>query len=259
MSWRDNEPDTVMVGRKVVGIDVAANDEAIRFRFEEGEPHVWAVEGDCCSHSYWHEAFALNQLRGGTVANVIVVDDELPEADDADSYECLQVYGYRIVTDIGAATLVFRNSSNGYYGGWKYNTNDSDSFKWREIAAGDWEAGTDSDPPVYTPEELAQIAEEKRLSEERSTIAAGLESCASQLSTVGQMGGLAYMSYGDRMKLAEIAQGLRDVPVGQIVVLGTYLLGCAEEAMAKHMAEQAEKAREDEAWDVPPIALGAAG
>jgi hypothetical protein len=28
------------------------------------------------------------------------------------------VYGYKLRTDKGHATIAFRNSSNGYYGGW---------------------------------------------------------------------------------------------------------------------------------------------
>lgn len=33
------------------------------------------------------------------------------------SDECIQYYGYEIITDKGSAKLEFRNSSNGYYGG----------------------------------------------------------------------------------------------------------------------------------------------
>ncbi len=36
---------------------------------------------------------------------------------DEKEYDCLQFYGYKITTDKGDATIEFRNSSNGYYGG----------------------------------------------------------------------------------------------------------------------------------------------
>ena len=34
-----------------------------------------------------------------------------------------EAYGYKITTDKGHADIIFRNSSNGHYGGWLKNAN----------------------------------------------------------------------------------------------------------------------------------------
>ena len=115
--------------------------------------HVWAyeVEGDCCSYSYFHDFFGVpHLLNNGAVTEVGDVDlapddprfkrpakaDERPADMDYDhpdywdySDEDIQVYGYKIVTAhpvFGEVTSVlsFRNSSNGYYGGWMDRTGD---------------------------------------------------------------------------------------------------------------------------------------
>lgn len=36
----------------------------------------------------------------------------------SNKYDYLQIYGFKIVTTIGICDIIFRNSSNGYYGGW---------------------------------------------------------------------------------------------------------------------------------------------
>lgn len=44
------------------------------------------------------------------------------------------------VVALGEATLAFRNSSNGYYGGWAGRGEDGDRWNWREIEENDWSA-----------------------------------------------------------------------------------------------------------------------
>lgn len=81
---------------------------------------VYRAEGDCCSESWVADILGVEALRGGTVASV--EDSPLEEDYDLEDgrcrRECDKVYGYRLVTDKGRADIIFRNSSNGYYGGW---------------------------------------------------------------------------------------------------------------------------------------------
>jgi hypothetical protein len=132
---------TSLEGKTVVGIDVSNGEDALRFRLADGSSIVWDTEGDCCSESWWADGFQLGSLRGATVRTVEQID--LPDYDVEDGRTRQEedvVYGYRIDTDRGSATLAFRNSSNGYYGGWASVAEDGDRFQWREITENDWRA-----------------------------------------------------------------------------------------------------------------------
>ena len=75
--------------------------------------------GDCCSESWFADLLGVDTLLGQRIAKVEEI--ELPDynVDDGRSrQESDQVYGYRFATMRGYADLIFRNSSNGYYGGW---------------------------------------------------------------------------------------------------------------------------------------------
>lgn len=94
--------------------------------FDDGTHQTLTVEGDCCSYSYFTDFVGVAKLIGAPILSVeeVSVDaDALGIKDyEPDSYECIQIYGYKFVTELGESTLVFRNSSNGYYGGWMYMT-----------------------------------------------------------------------------------------------------------------------------------------
>lgn len=135
-----NEWMNALVGKAVVGIDVAEGEEALRFRCDDGTTIVWDTYGDCCSETWWADGFSLNELRGAVVLEV--TDIEMPEVSNNDPrsrQEVDEVYGVEIVTERGAAKFAFRNSSNGYYGGSAGLGEDSEAWKWREITENDWQ------------------------------------------------------------------------------------------------------------------------
>lgn len=90
--------------------------------FTDGSYQTFEVEGDCCSYSYFTDFVGVaNLIAGAPIGAVTKVDPGIEAAHrpDEDNDECIQVYGYKfLLTDGSSATLVFRNSSNGYYGGW---------------------------------------------------------------------------------------------------------------------------------------------
>lgn len=112
-----------LVGKKVLALAVSNDGETtLRFVAEDGELIYWTTDADCCSESWWSDAYNLNELRGGEVVAVIPLDIEKagygdPDDDGRTRQEHDQVYGFAIVTTKGRAVLAFRNSSNGYYGG----------------------------------------------------------------------------------------------------------------------------------------------
>lgn len=94
------------------------------------------VEGDCCSTSYFFDFYGVANLLAGEPVTAFEAVDLAPGdvgyrpetweqgvgviCRDAEE---IQVYGYRLTTThptFGevSAVVSFRNSSNGYYGGW---------------------------------------------------------------------------------------------------------------------------------------------
>lgn len=72
---------------------------------------------DCCSETWFSDIYNFDALLG-RVSEAKEV--ELPDYDVADGRSRQEedlAYGVEVVTDKGSAKIVFRNSSNGYYGG----------------------------------------------------------------------------------------------------------------------------------------------
>lgn len=145
----DTDYRSSLIDKTIQGIDIGPEEAALRFRIMGGDSVVWETEGDCCSESWWADGFSLNQLRGSTVKEVNTIEMPQLPADGGGGYvkgtdertrqEYDEVYGIEVVTTKGAAKLVFRNSSNGYYGGWCGLGADSGG-PWREIEGNDWSA-----------------------------------------------------------------------------------------------------------------------
>ena len=116
------EPIQHLVGKKIQ--KVFMNEDCLKFETDRGNV-IFTVEGDCCSHSYFHDFIGVKKLlENGHVVSAKEI--ELADAEDntADTDgDYLQFYGFEIVTvhpTFGDQTSVFsfRNSSNGFYGGW---------------------------------------------------------------------------------------------------------------------------------------------
>lgn len=113
-----------LVGRKITKIFM--NEDNLKFETDLGEPIVFAVYGDCCSSSYFHDFIGVEKLlKGGRVTSVESIEletsDSTVKVNRNDSEE-IQCYGYKIRVEdekFGELTAVFsfRDSSNGYYGG----------------------------------------------------------------------------------------------------------------------------------------------
>ena len=80
-------------------------------------------------------------------------DDEDEDEDEEDGYsDVIKHYGYTVTTPMGYFDILFRNSSNGYYGG-SLDLVDDEEGSWRdkpdsetkwEVVTKDWSA--DGDP-----------------------------------------------------------------------------------------------------------------
>ncbi len=77
------------------------------------------VEGDCCSSSWFYSITGVAQLLGAQVTGFYepdVADVNLDDGLCRQEYD--SAYGITLVTTKGECRIVYRNSSNGYYGGW---------------------------------------------------------------------------------------------------------------------------------------------
>ena len=99
---------TELEGKHIKQILLHNTHEIVKFIIKDKDPVVYKTHDDCCSETWVEEFFNIGALLDATVNRV----EEIPLGKKK---TCL--YGYRIYTDKGTSTIVFRNSSNGYYGG----------------------------------------------------------------------------------------------------------------------------------------------
>ena len=131
-----------LVGKTVNKILISPNDETLVFETNDG-PLAYQTEGDCCSSTWFESITGVEALLGKTVNKEESIDmPEPPSREYKSGHYCdvLQDYGEKLATDGGVADIVYRNSSNGYYGGSIYRIgapNDLSNFK--EITD-DWTA-----------------------------------------------------------------------------------------------------------------------
>lgn len=105
-----------MIGKKLKSAELSADKQRITFRFQDGFARSFGVDGDCCSSS-WIEHFETPGRLDG--AELLGVEDSASvQIDNHPEHDCLQVYWTKFNTSVGSIVLEFRNSSNGYYGGY---------------------------------------------------------------------------------------------------------------------------------------------
>lgn len=123
---------------------VSVNDGERFLMFHNGSATTtYEACGDCCSESWFADITGLDNLRGQTVIGVRILDVDLPEGDTRTRQESDQVYGYRLSTRKGDCDIIFRNSSNGYYGGELVLVSNAASLSgetFTEIKTDEWSA-----------------------------------------------------------------------------------------------------------------------
>ena len=117
----------VLIGKTINSLQIASDKMALKVETPEGDI-VANTDGDCCSHS-WIEHVELPAL--GFPAKVISAEEiEMPDCEQPEGdFDVITTYGFKIVTDRGEIIIDYRNSSNGYYGGW-LSWPDDDSWNY---------------------------------------------------------------------------------------------------------------------------------
>ena len=116
-------------GQTITSWTLDRDSDTLVFHTADNKVIEWETIGDCCS-STWFESIEGQECLTGYV--VSVEDIELPDipareiaaavarrlTGQFDYGEHIQYYGIRINTTRGTVIIDYRNSSNGYYGGW---------------------------------------------------------------------------------------------------------------------------------------------
>jgi hypothetical protein len=111
-----NEDMRGLVGHRVMGIFVSRDEEEMIFVTNTGALR-YRTYGDCCSTTWFADIVGIKQLIGHTVTKAEEINVPIPEGDVRERSEEDQNYGIRLTTDGGVCDIVYRNASNGYYGG----------------------------------------------------------------------------------------------------------------------------------------------
>ena len=106
-----------LIGKKIKSISISDDQSVLSFDTDQGRV-AYEAWGDCCSESWFADINGVNALIDCTVLEVNEVSMDGYNVDDGRCrQESDEAYGYKIKTDKGYADIVYRNSSNGYYGG----------------------------------------------------------------------------------------------------------------------------------------------
>lgn len=135
-------------GRRVEQLRIEQGDERLIFVTDQG-PIAYETDGDCCSETWFADITGVDCLLGHVVTKIEDVEyanydgaDGIrpPEEDGRSRQEVDQYYGVKLTTDLGYVDIVYRNSSNGYYGGDCEQTDRVGLEDTAEITS-DWQAG----------------------------------------------------------------------------------------------------------------------
>ena len=109
----------VLVGSTVQELLLSQDATEMTFVTDKGDFSFYC-DADCCSESWINHINFVDALLGGTVITTDAVDmhSALGVEPEATRQEVDQVLLHRVTTDKGVCVIEFRNSSNGYYGGW---------------------------------------------------------------------------------------------------------------------------------------------
>jgi hypothetical protein len=105
-----------LIGRTIKKVWMGEGEEKIAFECD-GATVGYCTNDECCSETWFADIVGMVSLIGSPVVSV----DELEYSEDPKDGRTRQLvdslYGFLIKTEKGSSTVIFRNSSNGYYGG----------------------------------------------------------------------------------------------------------------------------------------------
>lgn len=126
-SWGDDAKTYEAVKGAKVDRVVADKNDAVTLMLAGGRALRLALDGDCCSSSYYTDPRQFDELIGATIQCIEERDGESREGLDAEDIrraeenkeyrESVSWHFLVFTTDKGHVTVDWRNDSNGYYDG----------------------------------------------------------------------------------------------------------------------------------------------
>lgn len=114
-----------LINTEIKQILLDKNNQIVKFIVEDElatqKELVYIVKGDCCSESWWTEIIGISNLNNKCRLNKVVdiISMELGRTYKNSKQEVDQVKAFFISFGQEEGILLhYRNSSNGYYGGW---------------------------------------------------------------------------------------------------------------------------------------------
>ena len=105
-------------------IAIYTNDERTLLCFIDihGETWAYTTRSECCSETWFEEIInpenmVWEHIIGIEIKSMVEKESLSPEDDDNPRRGYIKEYGYTFKTQKGYTDIIYRNSSNGYYGG----------------------------------------------------------------------------------------------------------------------------------------------
>ena len=134
---------TDLIGKNPQALWISPGEEDL-YLVCDGAMYLFQTNSECCSESWWADICSPQQLLEGDAITMI---EEIPLPDPKDErsrQEADFAYGYALKTNRGVCTLIYRNSSNGYYGGscsfYRVIDIPDDCEEIEAFSWGDWQA-----------------------------------------------------------------------------------------------------------------------
>jgi hypothetical protein len=131
-----------IIGEHITSLRVRGNQDTLVIGTTT-KNFCYNVCGACCSEAWFADILGVSELLGAKVLEVETLPLTNYNVDDGRGrQDCDVAYGYKIKTTKGSCGIIFRNSSNGYYGGEiQYVTGrDTSDFNDFLIIKEDWSA-----------------------------------------------------------------------------------------------------------------------
>lgn len=133
-------PFNKLLGAQIVNLAVERTYQyGLRFVTLQGDKYI-GVESDCCSETWFADIIGVKNLLDEVVSGVEELGVSAAK-DDRSRQDFDKCYGVRLKTRKGDCDIIYRNSSNGYYGGEAVDMTHGKglTIDW-ELITDDWQA-----------------------------------------------------------------------------------------------------------------------
>lgn len=132
-----------LIGKKIESLFVNDDQSILVFKTDKGD-YGYKTRGDCCSETWFADITGVKSLLGFTVISTEDIGISLPQ-DSRCRQEEDEFYGLKLITSEGITDIIYRNSSNGHYGGSCDQMTRLPDISTFEKITSDWQANQTND------------------------------------------------------------------------------------------------------------------